>query len=78
MGEVCPCPKDTCILLLQARNHRVRLWHATRQIYDQLADSTQYTESVHLFPGEATVSVCPAALSCCCHMRGCMPCTACS
>eukprot|EP00891_Asterochloris_glomerata_P006077 jgi/Astpho2/6077/Aster-04024 len=34
----------------KAQNHRVRLWHATRQIYDELADSTQYTESVHLFP----------------------------
>ena len=31
----------------------MRLWHATRQIYDRLADSTQYTESVHLFPGKA-------------------------
>ena len=41
------------MLLMQAQNHRVRLWHATRHIYDRLADSTQYTESVHLFPGEA-------------------------
>lgn len=34
----------------QANHHRVRLWHATKDIYQDLADSSEHTDSIHVFP----------------------------
>ena len=41
--------------LLQAKHHRVRLWHATKEVYMDLTDNTQYTNPIHLFPGNQSI-----------------------
>ncbi|DBB00196.1 TPA: hypothetical protein ACH3X1_014026 [Trebouxia sp. C0004] len=34
----------------QASHHRVRLWHATKDMYQDLSDSSAHTDPIHLFP----------------------------
>ena len=38
--------------ILQASHHRVRLWHATKEIYQDLSDSSLHSDPIHLFPGQ--------------------------
>ena len=39
----------------QASHHRVRLWHATKEIYQDLSDSTVHSDPIHLFPGHTPI-----------------------
>lgn len=34
----------------QASHHRVRLWHATKEIYQDLSDNSAHSDPIHLFP----------------------------
>lgn len=34
----------------QAHHHRVKLWHATKEIYGDLTDSTAHSDPIHVFP----------------------------
>lgn len=34
----------------QANHHRVRLWHATKEMYQDLTDSSAHADPIHLFP----------------------------
>lgn len=36
---------------LQAKHHRVRLWHATKEVYEGLTQTAHHSDSIHLFPG---------------------------
>ena len=36
---------------LQASNHRVKLWHATKETYQDLSDNQTQSDPIHLFPG---------------------------
>lgn len=45
---------------MQASRHRVRLWHATKEIYRDLSDNSAHSDPIHLFPGQ------PAAVSLLC------------
>ena len=38
--------------VVQASHHRVRLWHATKEIYQNLSDSSVHSDPIHLFPGQ--------------------------
>ncbi|KAL3138592.1 hypothetical protein ABBQ32_006359 [Trebouxia sp. C0010 RCD-2024] len=40
-------PKERHVL---ASHHRVRLWHATKEIYQDLSDNSAHSDPIHLFP----------------------------
>lgn len=42
------------IAVVQASHHRVRLWHATKDIYQDLSDSSTHSDPIHLFPGQTS------------------------